>query len=107
MLSKSQTRIICLLLIILLIIDLSLSQTRKPKRKNRNRNRNRKAKDLENRLKCYTCYVDFSNKFDSKHLCYNPNMNETLTDTLLLTQCSPYTKFCTVDITRVNNVLAV
>ena len=105
MFSKRERLLICLIAISLLI-ELSLSQT-KPKRRNRNRNRNRKQKEPEERLKCYSCYVDFSLKFNPKNLCYNPNLNQSLTDTLLLTQCSPFTKFCTVDITRVNKVLAI
>ncbi len=46
-------------------------------------------------------------KFDNQYLYYNPSSNITLADQGHLTQCSPVTRFCTVDITRVNNVLAV
>jgi len=99
---------ILLSIVILILIEISSSQ-RRPNNRNRNRNRGRKPSDTPlERINCYSCYVDFTlQKFDNQHLCYNPNANITLADQEHLTQCSPVTRFCTVDITRVNNVLAI
>ena len=90
------------------ILIMSLSQRRNDRR-NRNRNRGRKPNEPEmDRIHCYTCYLDFTlQRFDNLNSCYNPSLNITLAEQEHLTQCSPATRFCTVDITRVNDVLAI
>jgi hypothetical protein len=104
-------KIILFTILISILIELSLSQRRgnNNQRKVNNRNRGTNVEPLPSkRINCYSCYVDFTlQKFDNQHLCYNPSLNITLADQEHLTQCSPVTRFCTVDITRVNNVLAV
>jgi hypothetical protein len=100
-------KIILFTILISILIELSLSQKKVDNRKKVNRNRGKNLEPME-RINCYSCYVDFTlQKFDNQHLCYNPSLNITLADQEHLTQCSPVTRFCTVDITRVNNVLAV
>lgn len=92
-------------------------QRRRPSNRNRGRGRNRnrnRGQPENNEIYCYTCYADFENIPSSvfnpvtyiyKNLCYNPATNYSMTDNEYLTKCSPSTKFCSVDITRMNNVL--
>lgn len=99
--------ILVLLLVVLIVMEMILGQSSGSKRKNRNRNRKRKKTESEPRVKCMTCYVDFRVKFDPNSLCYNPTLNQTLADELYLSQCSPFTRYCTVDIGRINKVLGI
>ncbi|XP_054157565.1 uncharacterized protein LOC128955912 [Oppia nitens] len=107
--SLREKRVISLLIILILFFDLCLCETtRKPKRRRPNRPKSRKKTDEPPRIRCYTCYVDFrSTRFTDKNHCYNPYLNTSLTDTFQLTQCSQYAKYCTVDIMRINSVIAV
>lgn len=75
---------------------------------------NRKKTDQPERINCYTCYADFEKiplsvfnpvNYIFNNLCYNPSTNYTMADSDYLTKCAPGTKFCMVDITRMNDVL--
>lgn len=63
---------------------------------------------------CYTCFADFEKiplsifnpgSYIYNNLCYNPALNYSLTDHEYLTKCSEPTRYCMVDITRLNGVL--
>lgn len=72
------------------------------------RGRGRQPEPVDQRLNCYSCYVDFTiEKFRVNNLCYNPAYNWTLADQEHLTKCPRQSKFCTVDITRVNGGLGI
>ena len=99
--------ILVILIILVLIVELCVSQTSKPKRKKPNRNRNRKkGQEVEQRVKCLSCYVDFrASKFSATDPCYNPYHNESFADRLFLTRCPVSSKGCVVDLYRMNGVL--
>lgn len=92
------------------------SQNRKPARRRKPANRNRKKpnSDVPERINCYTCLADFKkipmsvfnpSNFIFTNLCYNPSANYTAADAEFLTKCSATTRFCVVDVTRMNDVL--
>ena len=91
------------------------SQNRKPARRRKPANRNRKKPtDIPERINCYTCLADFKkipmsvfnpSNFIFTNLCYNPSANYTAADAEFLTKCSATTRFCVVDVTRMNDVL--
>lgn len=86
-----------------------------PARRRRPLNRNRKPGTGEpERINCYTCFADFEkipltifnpSNFIINNACYNPAVNYTLADAEYLTRCSATTRYCLVDVTRMNNVL--
>ena len=100
---KANKQSLIVLIIIAVILVLSSAQNSRPKTKNRN-----KSRSTRNWIKCMSCYVHFGKQmFDPTHLCYNPSLNNTESEFLYLTQCSPYSKYCIVDITRTNGELTI
>ncbi|KAI2809459.1 hypothetical protein RDWZM_003274 [Blomia tropicalis] len=90
---------------------INAQQRRRP---NRRRKPSRNKKDQDVRLNCYTCYADFEKipltvfnpvNYIYTNLCYNPAQNFTMADHEYLTRCASSTKYCMVDITRMNDVL--
>ena len=112
MFNTNSKRFIAIVIVFLLLLELTLCQRsrpkpKKPKNRNRNRNRKKTADTIDHRIKCLSCYADMRLKFNPSNLCYNPYQNATQADILFLTQCSPFSRYCTVDISRINSVLAV
>lgn len=62
--------------------------------------------ELKTRLVCLSCESDFSagHKFDETDLCYNPWRNVTIAKDELLTMCPPFSRFCKVELVRVNGM---
>lgn len=59
--------------------------------------------DLKTRLVCFSCVADFgSGGFDTTNICINPLQNATIAKDELLTICPPFSRFCKVDIVRIN-----
>lgn len=91
------------------------SGNRRPNRpKQRGKNRGGKPSGDDIGIYCYTCYADFERvpltvfnpvTYIYNNPCYNPALNYTLTDNEYLTKCSSTTKYCMVDVTRMNGVL--
>ena len=113
------TMVIDMLFMLMIVYDPVLSQQQqqrkpKPTRKRKPPRRKGQKGANDNRLNCYTCYADFERipltvfnpvNYIYNNLCYNPSQNYTLADHEYLTKCSGTTKFCMVDITRMNDVL--
>lgn len=103
-------KLLTLIFCLLIIIDVIEGQS-----KRRPSSRRRKPKPgQDKRLQCYTCYADFEKVSSSifnpgnyifNNLCYNIAQNYTAADAEFLTRCSTPTKYCMVDITRMNGVL--
>lgn len=102
------------LLLLDLLLDTSAQQRRRPGTRRRKPNRKPKPGDAPPAVNCYTCFADFEkiplSVFNPAHYiftnpCYNPSYNYTLADAEYLTRCSATTRYCMVDVTRMNDVL--